>query len=283
MTRRGTIRRGAGAGPAAAMPTGRAPRGRGRSQARPDRRPVRRAAFTLIELLVVIAILGLLISLLVPSLGRSKQLARRVVCLTNLRGMAVAASQYAAEGDGSYPLAKYTPQDTSEYTYISWDFRYRADGRIEAGLLWLAEEHQKIQQCPSFRGEANWAGDPYTGYNYNTSYIGHGDWEAIFAPAKVSDVREPHRCALFGDGEYAGGANKFMRAPLPNPGDAQFTARYAGTQGYRHIGATNVAFADGHAAVHEERYTQTEPAGNSAQIAEGTGFLSPDNSLYDLE
>ena len=58
--------------------------------------------------------------------------------------------------------------------------------------------------------------DPFTGYNYNTSYIGHGQFERIQEPVKASAVRHPDATVLFGNGQYSGGANKFMRAPL-NP------------------------------------------------------------------
>jgi prepilin-type processing-associated H-X9-DG protein len=97
----------------------------------------------------------------------------------------------------------------------------------------------------------------------------------------MSEVRNPCKCALFGDGQYAGGANKFMRSPFTWAGDT-FPNRSAGTLGFRHNGAANVAFCDGHAQSFTHIYTQTTPT-EEPKIAPKCGFLSADNSLYDPE
>lgn len=236
--------------------------------------------FSLVELLVVLGVLALVVGLVLPALGTAREAARRAQCLGNLRQLAAAAHAYAASHDGLYPSGFYS--DNKNAIGYHWDFtlalnRKTGTREVKPGLLWAGRGDAQVQQCPSYDGRSNTLMDPYTGYNYNVSYIGHGDLEVVKQPARVTDVRTPARTALFGDGEWGSGANKYMRSPRPHAGDT-FAARHAGTQGYRHRGATNVAFCDGHAESVRRRYT-----GGSKAVAAGTGFLSEDNSLYDLE
>ncbi|MGE3107508.1 MAG: type II secretion system protein [Phycisphaerales bacterium] len=51
-------------------------------------------AFTLIELLVVIAIIGVMVSILVPALGKARETSKRLQCLTNLKGFGTAFELY---------------------------------------------------------------------------------------------------------------------------------------------------------------------------------------------
>lgn len=255
---------------------------------------MRNRAFTLIELLVVISVVAVLMAVLMPVLARSQQQGKAIVCLSNLRQMTIASQAYVNNNDGFYPIAYlYELTDSVRISY-AWDFTTiknwdTLEQEVIPGLLWEGETIEKVQQCPSFKGYHWWYADPYTGYNYNTSYIGHGQFESCVTPAKADMVRRPYRCALFGDGQWSDGANKFMRAPWKSEGDT-FQNREAGTQGYRHIAKTNVAWCDGHASSQKELYTESikQVRLQIERYNEVTrdckiGFLSPDNSAYDLK
>ena len=181
----------------------------------------------------------------------------------DLKQLGLLVALYANNYNESYPPAYYNKD------LYSWDTKQ--DG--SPGIMYEgAGKYSAIQQCPSFHGTSNTPNDPYTGYNYNTSYIGSDTAK----PARLPDVRDPSRTAVFGDGETriggVPGANKYMRAPSDN---AVVPAK-EGAQGYRHQNKTNISWADGHASSVADKYN-----GGTVTYT-GTGFISNDDSLYDL-
>jgi len=64
----------------------------------------RTKGFTLIELLVVIAIIALLVSILMPSLGRARELAKQAACQANLNSAGKAIAVYQTSQDDLFPL-----------------------------------------------------------------------------------------------------------------------------------------------------------------------------------
>jgi len=61
------------------------------------------SAFSLVELLVVIALIVLIVSLVIPALGRARDQANVVVCRANLRSLALGCLAYADDHDSVLP------------------------------------------------------------------------------------------------------------------------------------------------------------------------------------
>lgn len=93
------------------------------------RRPVvgRTSGFTLIELLVVISIISLLIALLMPALGKAREVAKRLKCLSNIRAVGQAGLMYAGDNRSFGPPTTYAgvyrwnKATTTTYSNPTWD------------------------------------------------------------------------------------------------------------------------------------------------------------------
>ncbi|MDY6913192.1 MAG: type II secretion system protein [Planctomycetota bacterium] len=152
--------------------------------------------FTLIELLVVIAIIALLVSILLPSLGRARELARRAACAANLNGMGKALMLYQADNNDSYPfISNMAAMAYSSAMLAAIDDVYALDGNatgegtalnmLENLNLLVAENlvQFKMFRCPSVSSEImdrsgadddfgflETGKDPYIDYAYQIGY-----------------------------------------------------------------------------------------------------------------
>ena len=115
-------------------------------------------AFTLIELLVVIAIISILLSIILPSLNRAKETARRVVCLSNLKQLTLIWHLYATDSDNK-PCSPMTMRDNRLEPYGNWVTDGPAMGNytggteipIKNGSLWPYTQSIKLYECKSAR------------------------------------------------------------------------------------------------------------------------------------
>jgi prepilin-type N-terminal cleavage/methylation domain-containing protein len=64
---------------------------------------MQRAGFSLIELLVVISIVAVLLAVLLPSMARAREQARRAICANNQRQWYIGYTNYATQNKGYYP------------------------------------------------------------------------------------------------------------------------------------------------------------------------------------
>ncbi len=74
----------------------------------------RRHGFTLIELLVVIAIIGILAAMVFPVFARARESARKAVCLSNVKNIALALQLYLADNNDTLPPSEHR-QDVRGY------------------------------------------------------------------------------------------------------------------------------------------------------------------------
>ena len=95
--------------------------------------------FTLIELLVVVAIIGILSSILLPSLGEAREKGRSAVCLSNLKQLSICFEMYRESYDRNL-----TSWETDRNTH--WALRL-----TQANFL----EDYNVVVCPTTRVPAN--------------------------------------------------------------------------------------------------------------------------------
>lgn len=68
--------------------------------------------FTLVELLLVIAIIAILVSITIPALGSSRETARRIKCLANLKGIGGGIAAYMNDSDEILPSVRPLHEST---------------------------------------------------------------------------------------------------------------------------------------------------------------------------
>jgi len=244
-------------------------------------------AFTLIELLVVIGIIAMLMGILLPVLGRVRRSARSVVCLANVKRLALAGVMYA-QTNGAFPPHRMRRENFSDpHNFVNkygrdrprWQWFFdQGIGPVIDPSRWVKQQGDIFGDgdtlmmtndyfiCPEFRHPQYSVYDIRNGsYGYNYQYLGNardrpdlGKFQNF--PVTESKIERPSATIVVGDGRGSRHPHGQHSYKLDPPKIALSTgAIYFGDwrqptieqqhcpAEVRHNRKANVSFLDGHA------------------------------------
>jgi prepilin-type N-terminal cleavage/methylation domain-containing protein/prepilin-type processing-associated H-X9-DG protein len=216
-------------------------------------------AFTLIELLVVVAIIALLIAILLPSLGRARQLALKVKCAANLHSLATLDLMYANENSDVISRNTSAPTPSVYYLLAKLQNLPLAVGTQTSGYeSQYKDAYARIKwlNCPAWPNSNQAVCFVQNGFDPNN--IG-----AELSFVKLAAIRRPMDTCCFTDGNVNLPVDDFEVYDLWATGHLQPNASTPVTGGStvgrilsdnRHRGAINMAFYDAH--VESKPYTK---------------------------
>ncbi len=181
-------------------------------------KPSSRSVFTLIELLVVIAIIGILASLLLPALGRAREMGRRAVCKSNMRMVHVGAYVYASDYSGRMPGGGHTTfldVDRNAGNVMFFARNYLAT-RVRLGAKEYAEGEACPHATPPDIGNAGWRFvNPRQSVLHCPSRVGRWGW--------IDSAAELHyQFAGLGVAGYANGGGYTVAYGHPRPRETAY-------------------------------------------------------------
>lgn len=183
------------------------------------------SAFTLIELLVVITIIAILAALLLPAISRSKESARSICCINNLRQLALATSAYTLDANDRVPVFRL------------WLSALGA-GDLTTGGLYPYLKSKKVYVCPT--DNLAFIKTPvYSGPNPHPRNYSYAISCGYCHTTDMAQMREAYKTLLFMEGNLA--ANDYSGLVGP---DGWMGA--ASSLAFRHNNRGHLVMADFH-------------------------------------
>ncbi len=261
----------------------------------------RRFGFTLIELLVVIAIIAILIALLLPAVQQARAAARRSQCRNSLKQLALALHNYTEVHREM--MIPYVIEDSTRLNYLTTFSGAQGKAQYWFGtvdydiptpsqqldfkkgpLAPFMETNYESFQCPDFgpnQMDAVRFGRPATGYGYNGYYLSRASGidypPPSYAPTpsanpatrRLAEVKVLSQTVVFADSaqvrmtSFFPAAFSFEENWILDPPSNNFPDVH-----FRHEGAANVVFLDGHVETRQRHYRVDVPGSNFLSTAQ---------------
>ncbi len=228
--------------------------------------------FTLIELLVVVAIIGILASMLLPSLNAARERGIAAKCGANIRQITLMHFQYADAFNGFFCPA-------ADGSLNQWDAsaNHRDPGILAAALSGLNADNNKVFSCPSAAKDlffkSSWTAQ-FAGYGYNYLLSFSEVDSNSFRGIKVDRVAKPDKCAVLADSAYFSASDTLSPTAFLYPP----SSGRGGYADFRHLKKIQISYVDGHISSGNKCY----PApGVKEKYRDRIGYISEDDELYD--
>lgn len=170
----------------------------------PNKIVARNKAFTLIELLVVVAIIVILIAILLPSLGASRSQAKRTLCASNVKQIALCNIMYAQANSNIMAGANGSAQgSTGDLGW--WPVFYGASQLVRTGFIGNPKPLYNPDDTSNVMKPQVWSTIPldgqawpagYSTWSTTCSYVfrepsSSGTWQQV--RSTVADYIPPYR------------------------------------------------------------------------------------------